>query len=199
MQEKQVSVGGTTFPLEPPFFVLATQNPLESEGTYALPDAQLDRFLMKLLVKFPSEEEVMAIVTRTTGRFEQPVDKVATGEELLAAGRALRQIPVAEPVLRHAVQLVLGTHPESPLATAQVKKYVRCGASPRAAQALTLVGKFFAVLDHRLHVSVEDVHRAALPCLRHRILRGFDAVADGVTADALVIDLLKRLPPPGRR
>jgi MoxR-like ATPase len=195
MQEKQITLGSTTYPLEHPFFVIATQNPLESEGTYPLPDAQLDRFLMKLMIPFPTQEEVMAIVTRTTGRFDQPVEKVAGPAEILSAGRALRQMPVAEPVLKHAVQLVFGSHPDSPIASPKVKKYVKYGASPRAAQSISLVGKFFATLDSRLNVAVEDLHRAALPCLRHRIVRNFDAIADGVTTDAIVADILANVDP----
>jgi MoxR-like ATPase len=191
MQERQISLGNTTYPLEAPFFVIATQNPLESEGTYPLPDAQLDRFLMKLLIRFPTEDEVMAVVARTTGKFEFDVEKVASAEDINAAGRALRQMPVADHVLRYAVQLVFATHPESPLATASVKRYIKVGASPRAAQSLALVGKFFAILDRRLNVSVEDVQRAALPCLRHRLARNFDAIADGVTTDAVIQDITR--------
>ena len=195
MQEKQITLGGTTYPLDPPFFVVATQNPLESEGTYALPDAQLDRFLMKLVIPFPTQTEVMAIVARTARQFDFVVNKVATAAQILAAGRTLRTLPVAEPMLAHAVALVFGTHPESPAASPKVKKYVRHGASPRAAQSLELVAKFFAILDGRLNVSVEDIHRAALPCLRHRIVRNFDAIADGVTADEIITHLLRSVSP----
>jgi len=194
MQEKQITLGGTTYPLDPPFFVVATQNPLESEGTYPLPDAQLDRFLMKLLIPFPTQTEVMAIVARTARQFDFAVNKVANAAQILSAAKTLRTLPVAEPMLQYAVSLVFATHPESPTAPPMVKKYVRHGASPRAAQSLELVAKFFAILDGRLNVAVEDIRRAALPCLRHRIVRNFDAIADGVSADEVIAHILKTLP-----
>ncbi len=194
MQEKQVSLGTTTYSLKQPFFVIATQNPLESEGTYPLPDAQLDRFLMKLHIPFPSEEEVLAIVARTTGKHEFPVQKVAGGDEILWAGRTLRNMPVADPVMQHAVRIVFATHPGSKVAPPSVKRYVKVGASPRAAQSIVLVAKFFAILDGRLNVALEDIHRAALPTLRHRMVRNFDAIADGVTTDALVHEIVKKVP-----
>jgi MoxR-like ATPase len=198
MQEKQITLGGTTYPLDPPFFVVATQNPLESEGTYPLPDAQLDRFLMKLVIPFPTQTEVMAIVARTARQFDFAVNKVATAAQILSAGRTLRTLPVAEPMLQYAVSLVFASHPESPTASPKVKRYVRHGASPRAAQSLELVAKFFAILDGRLNVAVEDIQRAALPCLRHRIVRNFDAIADGVSADEIISHMLKSLPPAPR-
>lgn len=194
MQERQITLGNETHPLEAPFFVVATQNPLESEGTYALPDAQLDRFLMKLVIPFPTEVEMMAIVARTARQYEFEVSKVATAAQLQAAGRAVRSLPVAEPMLQYAVSLVFATHPESSAAPAAVKKYLKHGASPRAAQALELTAKYFAILDGRVHVAFEDVRRAALPCLRHRIVRNFDAIADGVTADAVVKQVLEAVP-----
>jgi MoxR-like ATPase len=198
MQEKQITLGGTTYPLDPPFFVVATQNPLESEGTYPLPDAQLDRFLMKLVIPFPTQTEVMAIVARTARQFDFAVNKVATAAQIMAAGRTLRTLPVAEPMLEYAVSLVFATHPESPTASPKVKKYIRHGASPRAAQSLELVAKFFAILDGRLNVAAEDIQRAALPCLRHRIVRNFDAIADGVSADEIIGHMLKTLSPAAR-
>jgi MoxR-like ATPase len=196
MQERQITLGNETHPLEAPFFVVATQNPLESEGTYALPDAQLDRFLMKLLIPFPTEVEMMAIVARTARQYEFEVSKVATAAQLQAAGRAVRSLPVAEPMLQYAVALVFATHPESPAAPPAVKRYLKHGASPRAAQALELAAKYFAILDGRMNVAVEDVRRAALPCLRHRLARNFDAIADGVTADAIIAEVLKTVAPP---
>jgi MoxR-like ATPase len=193
MQEKQITLGGTTYPLEAPFFVVATQNPLESEGTYALPDAQLDRFLMKLIIPFPTAVEVMAIVARTTRQYDFSVKKIASAAQIQASGRTIRSLPVADPMLQYAVSLVFATHPESPTASALVKKYLKHGASPRAAQALELSAKYFAAMDGRLHVAMEDIRRAALPCLRHRIVRNFDAIADGVTADDIIGDILKTL------
>ena len=193
MQERQISLGSSTYPLEPPFFVVATQNPLESEGTYPLPDAQLDRFLMKVLIPFPSEEEVMAIVARTTGKFDYPVEPVAGAEELLSASRVVRQMPAAEMVTKYAVRLVFATHPAAETATDMVRRYSQVGASPRAAQSLMLVAKLFAILDGRMNVAIEDVDRAALPCLRHRIVRTFDAVADDVSTDQVIGDIQKHL------
>jgi MoxR-like ATPase len=196
MQEKQISLGTTTYALPPPYFVVATQNPLDNEGTYPLPEAQLDRFLMKLIIRFPSEQEVLDIVGRTTGLTEQPVQKVADADAILHAGRAIRQMPVADFVSRYAVQLVFATHPEAKSAPAAVRRYVKYGASPRAAQALVLVGKFFALLDGRLHVAVADVQKAAVPCLRHRIIRNFDAIADNATTDDVIMQILGELPLP---
>jgi MoxR-like ATPase len=199
MQEKQITLGNATYPLEPPFFVVATQNPLESEGTYPLPDAQLDSFLMKLMIPFPTQAEVMAIVARTSRQYDFTVNKVATGREILTASRALRQMPVADPMLEYAVSLVFATHPEAPNAPAKTKKYVKHGASPRAAQSLELVAKYFAILDGRLNVAYEDIERAALPCLRHRVVRNFDAIADGVTADDVITNIVKSIPKPGAK
>jgi len=193
MQERQISLGTDTYRLDPPFFVVATQNPIEHEGTYPLPEAQLDRFLMKLDIRFPSEEEVLDIVMRTTGVEEPSVERIATGDEILAAGRAIRQMPVADFVSRYAVRLVLATHPDQPSAPAAVRRYVRYGASPRAAQSIMLVARFFALLDGRFNVATEDVQRAAFPCLRHRILLNFDGIADEATGDTLVAQILQEV------
>ena len=196
MQEKQISLGTETYPLPRPFFVVATQNPIDNEGTYPLPEAQLDRFLMKLLIEFPSEEEVLAIVNMTAGGADAPVNQVAAPEALLNAGRTIREMPVAETVSRYAVRIVFSTHPEYQSAPACVKRYVRAGASPRAAQSLLAVAKFYAVLDGRMNVSAEDVRRAAFPCLRHRILLNFDAIADEATTDTLIRQMLLELSSP---
>ena len=193
MQERQVSLGDATYTLEPPFFVVATQNPLDNEGTYPLPEAQLDRFLMKLHIRFPTEREMLDIALRTTGNHESPVRKVADAEAIVAAGRAIRQMPVADVVAQHAVRLVMATHPNIAGALPPVKRYVKFGASPRAAQALLHVGKYFALLDGRLNVAVEDLDRAAYPCLRHRLIRSFDAVADDVQADEIVSEIQRGL------
>ena len=196
MQEKQISLGTETYALPRPFFVVATQNPIDNEGTYPLPEAQLDRFLMKLLIRFPSEDDVLAIVNMTSGGTDADVERVATAEELLAAGRTIRQMPVAETVSRYAVRLVFSTHPEYDDAPACVRRYVRAGASPRAAQSLLAVAKFFAVLDGRMNASADDVRRAAYPCLRHRVLLNFDAIADEATTDTLIRQLLMELETP---
>ena len=190
MQERQVSLGTTTHRLPSPFFVVATQNPIDNEGTYPLPEAQLDRFLAKVLVRFPTEDEVMDIVARTSTGDEAKVQKVADAEALVAAGETLRKLPVADHVARHAVRLVFATHPTHASAPACVKRFVKAGASPRAAQSLLGLARFHAVMDGRLHVATEDVDRAAYPCLRHRVLLNFDALAEGVSPDALLRQLL---------
>ena len=196
MQEQQISLGTETYQLPRPFFVVATQNPIDNEGTYPLPEAQLDRFLMKLLIEFPSEDDVLAIVTRTAEGVDAAVESVATPDDLIAAGKTLRQMPVAETVSRYAVRLVFSTHPEYETAPPCVRRYVRAGASPRAAQSLLAVAKFYAVLDGRMNVSTHDVQRAAYPCLRHRILLNFDAIADEATTDSLIRQLLIDLKQP---
>ncbi|MGE0784198.1 MAG: AAA family ATPase [Sandaracinaceae bacterium] len=196
MQERQISLGTETYKLPQPFFVVATQNPIDNEGTYPLPEAQLDRFLMKLHIEFPTEDDVYAIVGRTAEGTDAPVKSVASAESLLAAGRTLRQMPVAETVGRYAVRLVMSTHPEHTASPPYVKRYVRAGASPRAAQSLLAVAKFFAVLDGRMNVSADDVRRAAFPCLRHRILLNFDALADEATTDTLIRQLTADLGAP---
>jgi len=196
MQEKQISLGTETYPLPRPFFVVATQNPIDNEGTYPLPEAQLDRFLMKLLIEFPSEDDVLAIVNMTAEGTDADVSSVATSEELIAAGKTIRQMPVAETVSRYAVRLVFATHPEHESAPACVRRYVRAGASPRAAQSLLAVAKFFAVLDGRMNASADDVRRAAYPCLRHRILLNFDAIADEATTDTLIRQMMIEIDQP---
>ncbi|MFK7989726.1 MAG: AAA family ATPase [Sandaracinaceae bacterium] len=196
MQEKQISLGTETYQLPRPFFVVATQNPIDNEGTYPLPEAQLDRFLMKLLIQFPSEEDVYNIVNMTAGGTDAEVGQVATAEDLIKAGKTIRQMPVAETVSRFAVRLVFSTHPSFEGAPAAVRRYVRAGASPRAAQSLLAVAKFFAVLDGRMNVSTDDVKRAAYPCLRHRILLNFDAIADEATTDTLIRQMLIELKAP---
>ena len=196
MQEQQITLGTDTYKLPRPFFVVATQNPIDNEGTYPLPEAQLDRFLMKLLIQFPSEEDVLSIVDRTAEGVDAAVESVATAEELISAGKTLRQMPVAETVSRFAVRLVFSTHPEHQHAPACVRRYVRAGASPRAAQSLLAVAKFFAVVDGRMNVSADDVKRAAYPCLRHRILLNFDAIADEATTDTLIRQMLIELDSP---
>jgi len=196
MQERQVSLGNDTYKLDTPYFVVATQNPIDQEGTYPLPEAQLDRFLMKLLIRFPTEEEVLDIVARTTGADESEVDVVATGEDIINAGKVIRQMPVADFIARYAVSLVFASHPESPKAPAAVRRYVKCGASPRAAQSVILVAKFFALLDGRMNVAVEDIQRAAFPCLRHRMIINFDGIADDATSDTLLEQILHEIPRP---
>jgi len=192
MQEKSVSVGRRTFKLDQPFFVLATQNPLEMEGTYPLPEAQLDRFLLKLRVLYPSEDSLHEILDRTTRNEIPEVERVVDGAQLLEMRRTVRDVPIAKPVQSYAIRLVLATHPNSAHATAIVNKYVRYGASPRAAQALVVGGKIRALLNNRLHVSAEDVRALALPALRHRVLLNFEGEAEQIDTDRIVADVIER-------
>lgn len=193
MQEHQVTVGGKQHRLEEPFQVLATQNPLEMEGTYPLPEAQLDRFLFKLKVVYPSAKELHTILDRTTAGMDAPLQPV-TGDagEILRWRKFVREVPLAPEVQDRAVQIILATHPENELATPMAKRFVRYGASPRGAQALILSGKVFALLDGRFHLSVADIEKAALPALRHRILLNFEGEAEGVTTDAVLEEILTR-------
>jgi MoxR-like ATPase len=196
MQERAVTVAGETRPLPRPFFVMATQNPIEMEGTYPLPEAQLDRFLLKALVPFPSSDDLVAVVERTTGDVSPTVESVADGPVLAAMIDLTRQVPVASHVVQHAVDLVVASHPEEPKAPEMVRRYVRFGASPRAAQSLVLAAKASALLDSRPNVSIEDVRAMAHPALRHRLVLGYEAVADGVSPDHVVDAVLTGVPEP---
>ncbi|GJQ28692.1 MAG: ATPase AAA [Phycisphaerae bacterium] len=194
MQERSVTVGGVTRPLPEPFLVLATQNPIEQEGTYPLPEAQLDRFFFKVLVGTPARADLHEILERTTGDQSAGVEPVLDAGRVLAHGRLLRRVPVAPHVRDYAVRLVLGTHPGEAFASTMATKYVRLGASPRAAQALILAGKCRAVLDGRFAVSIDDLREAALPALRHRIIMNFESHAEGISPDAVVRNLVETLP-----
>jgi len=196
MQERSVTVAGETRLLPRPFLVMATQNPLEMEGTYPLPEAQLDRFLLKALVPFPSAEDLVAVVERTTGGVTEQVHPVADAPTLSAMVELTRQVPVASHVLRHAIDLVVASHPDQESAPAQVQRYVRFGSSPRGAQAITLAAKAMALLDGRPNASIDDVRAAAPAALRHRLVLGYEAAADGVAADDLVGALLEAVPAP---
>jgi MoxR-like ATPase len=193
MQDVSVTVGKTTFALEQPFLVLATQNPIEMEGTYPLPEAQLDRFFFKLRVAYPSEAAMHAILDRTTSTEAATVTRVLDAAEILDMRRIARAVPIAQPVQAYAVRLTLGTHPGSPYATPMVTRYVRYGASPRAAQALVLAAKIHALRGGRAFVSVDDLRAMALPALRHRVLLNFDGEAGQVDPDAIVEELLATL------
>jgi MoxR-like ATPase len=190
MQERSVTVAGTTHRLPEPFFVMATQNPLEMEGTYPLPEAQLDRFFCKLLVPFPTTAELETILDRTTESQTPQVSACLDTERLQAMSRLARQIPIAADIRRYGIELVLATHPDQAKATEQVRRYVRYGSSPRGAQALILAAKILAILDGRYHVSREDLREAALPVLRHRIILNFEGQADQVQPDAILTDIL---------
>jgi MoxR-like ATPase len=190
MQDVSVSVGKTTYPLEQPFLVMATQNPIEMEGTYPLPEAQLDRFFFKLKVGYPGEEALHEILERTTRDVEAQITRVVDGPEILEMRRVARSVAIARPVQAYAIRLTLASHPGSPYATPLVNKYVRYGASPRAAQALVLAGKIHALNRGQAFVSVDDIRAFALPALRHRILLNFEGEADEVNTDAIVGELL---------
>jgi MoxR-like ATPase len=194
MQDVSVSVGRTTYPLEQPFLVLATQNPLEMEGTYPLPEAQLDRFFFKLKVEYPTEEAMHGILDRTTREANLKVERVVDGAAILEMRHVIRSVPIARPVQAYAIRLTLGSHPTSPYSTALVRRYVRYGASPRAAQALVLAGKIQALDRGHAFVSVDDIRSVALPALRHRILVNFEGEADEVNTDAIVRELLAEVP-----
>jgi MoxR-like ATPase len=192
MQERQVTAGDKTRPLPHPFFVMATQNPIELEGTYPLPEAQLDRFFFKLVVPFPSADELAEIARRTTGTEEPDLRPVAGGDDLEAMSRLAREVPVAGHVMDRAVALVLGTHPDRDGAPDEVRRYVRWGASPRALQTLVLAGRIRALLAGRFNVAFEDLHAVALAALRHRIFLNFEADAAGVGADEIVNAVLAK-------
>jgi MoxR-like ATPase len=194
MQEQSVSVGKTTYQLEQPFLVLATQNPLEMEGTYPLPEAQLDRFFFKLKVTYPPEQAMHQILERTTASETTAVERVMDGPEILEMRHVVRSVPIAKPVQGYAIRLTLGSHPESPYASPLVKRYVRYGASPRAAQALVLAGKIHAITRGNAFVSVDDIRAVAMPALRHRLLLNFEGEAEQVNADTIVDELLSAVP-----
>jgi MoxR-like ATPase len=196
MAERRVSVGGVTRPLPEPFFVMATQNPIEMEGTYPLPEAQLDRFLAKVLVPSPSADELVEILTRTTGTAGVTVEQVVTTDELLTAIALVREVPIASHVLRHVADLVEATHRARASAPEPVKRYVAHGASPRGAQSLVLSAKARALFDGRLQVAAEDVRAAAPSCLRHRLVLSYEAMVAGVTPDDVVAAVLDRVPLP---
>jgi MoxR-like ATPase len=190
MQERTVTVGTQTRPLPSPFFVLATQNPIELEGTYPLPEAQLDRFFFKALVPFPGEEDLLEIARRTTGESTPQLKPVADAETVLAAQRVAREVPIAEHVLRYAARLIGATHPDR-TDIESVRRYVRWGASPRGLQTMVLAGKVRALLEGRFNVAFDDLSAVAAPALRHRIFLQFEAEADGITADRLISDILE--------
>jgi MoxR-like ATPase len=193
MQEKTVSVLGRTYATAAPFFVLATQNPIEMEGTYPLPEAQLDRFMFKLNVLFPNTAELTEIIEATTGEINKKASKVTTGPTLLAMNQFARQVPAASHVTRAAAALIAATHPSGEGAPEIVRKYVRYGASPRGAQSLLLGGRVLALLKGRYNVAIEDLKELAPAALRHRMQVNFEGQAEGITTDAVVADVVKSL------
>jgi MoxR-like ATPase len=196
MQEHNVTVGGVTYPLPEPFFVLATQNPLEMEGTYPLPEAQLDRFFFKLLVKFPTFENMEMILDRTTESKKSKAEAIFDGERILALSALVREILIAPEVRRYAIAVVMATHPENELASPITKKYVRYGSSPRGAQAIILAAKLKAILDGRYNVAREDIRYVAPMALRHRLILNFEGQADGIPTDEVIAGILQSVTEP---
>jgi MoxR-like ATPase len=191
MQEKTVTVANRSYRVEPPFFVLATQNPIDMEGTYPLPEAQLDRFFFKLQVGFPKEDELMQILNRTTGGEQMRMAKIANGAMIKAMGDLAREIPIASHVSNYVARLVLATHPENSQAPAITKQYVRFGSSPRGAQALILAAKIVALMDGRFNVAFEDIRAVTHPAFRHRLILNFEGEAEGITTDQVIDEILK--------
>jgi MoxR-like ATPase len=196
MQEHQVTVARQRYPLDEPFFVLATQNPLEMEGTYPLPEAQLDRFIFKVMVPFPSESDLVAIVDRTTGSETPIAGRVTTAAEIIEMQRLARSVPIAPHVTSYAVSILAATHPDQPRAPELVRQYVRYGGSPRGAQALVGTAKIGALMDGRFNVSVDDIRAVALPSLRHRVILNFEGEAEGITPEAVIRSILDAVQPP---
>jgi MoxR-like ATPase len=193
MQEGTVTVAGIRYELKKPFFVLATQNPIEQEGTYPLPEAQLDRFLFKLVVGYSGREELNTIIDRTTRGVTVVPDKVMDGQEILHWQQLVRQVVLAKHVQDYIARLILATHPDGPLAPPVTNQYIRWGASPRGAQTIALASKVRALLDGRYNVSFEDIRRVLLPSLRHRVLLNFEAQAEGIEVDRVLLDILEKV------
>jgi MoxR-like ATPase len=194
MQEHQVTAGGELRPLEEPFFVMATQNPIDQEGTYPLPEAQLDRFFFKILVGYPSAEELSEVLTRTTAGTRATVQKVVAREALIELMNLVREVPIASHVKDYAVRLVLGTHPKTDTAAPICSQYLRFGSSPRGGQTLILAAKVRAMIDGRFNVSFDDIEAVAFAALRHRLILNFEAEAEGITTDHVIAQVLRDVP-----
>ncbi len=194
MQERQVTAGGAVRKLAEPFFVLATQNPIDQEGTYPLPEAQLDRFFFKLLVGYPTAGDLMEVLNRTTEGYKAQVGKIIDGATLMEMQGLVRQVPVATHVKDYAVRLILATHPKSETAAAVTNQYLRFGSSPRGAQTLLLAAKVKALTQGRFNVSFDDITAMIHPTLRHRLILNFEAEAEGITTDHIITQILKEVP-----
>ncbi len=194
MQEGCVTVGGHRYELDKPFFVLATQNPIEQEGTYPLPEAQLDRFMFKLVVGYSSADDLGTIIDRTTKGTKVEAEKVMEGSEIMKWQQVIREVILAKHVQDYIVRLTLATHPEGPLSLPITNQYLRWGSSPRGAQTLALTAKVRALLDGRYNVSYEDVRRVYLPAMRHRVILNFEAQAEGLDTDHVLLELLEKVP-----
>ncbi len=195
MQEHSVTSGGVRYALKEPFFVMATQNPIEQEGTYPLPEAQLDRFFFKLIVGYSDRNELKTILDRTTTGFTPDIRPVMTGEQIIAAQELVKRVVIAPHVQDYVIRIVLATHPNGAYATPTVNKYVRWGSSPRGAQALTLAAKIYAMLDGRYNVAFDDVKKGAFGGLRHRLLLNFEGEAEGLSTDFVLNDILGTVQP----
>lgn len=194
MQEGTVTIGRKTHAMKQPFFVMATQNPIEMEGTYPLPEAQIDRFLLKMQVNLPAKDELKQILTRTTDADSPEATMVIDAEKVEAYRVFIRELLTADNIKDYAVRLVMATHSDSKYAPGVVKKYVRYGSSPRGAQALTIAGKVYAAMDGRLQVAFEDIKRAVYPALRHRILLNFEGEAEGISTEKIIDAIIKQIP-----
>jgi MoxR-like ATPase len=194
MQEKQVTAGGEVRKLEEPFFVMATQNPLEQEGTYPLPEAQLDRFFYKLIVQYSGRAELKEILDRTTTNHKADVKPVIDGERIIAHQNLIKRVVIAQHVQDYAIRCVLATHPQGMFAIPMVNQFLRVGASPRAAQAITLASKVRALLDNRFHVSFKDIKEVAIPAMRHRVILNFEGEAEGITTDMVLEKVIAETP-----
>ncbi len=193
MQEKRVTVSRNTYALEAPFFVLATQNPLEMEGTYPLPEAQLDRFIFQIFVDFPTHDELVEIASRTTGAEETRPATVTDGVTILGMQRLARQVPIATHLTSYAVKLIEATHPEHPSAPDTVKRFVRYGASPRGLQAIIIAAKNIALIDNRHNVDYDDLRTALFPAIRHRLILNFEGQAEGIGPDDILQEVVQRV------
>ncbi len=198
MQEQNVTVAGQSYALVPPFIVLATQNPIEMEGTYPLPEAQLDRFFFKLKVEYPAHDDLLSIVDRTTSGVLPVLERILAAPEIVEFQDLIRAVPASRPVMDYAVRLVYATHPDRDDSIDEVKRFVRYGSSPRGAQSLILAAKVYALLDGRFTVSFDDIRRAALPSLRHRLILSFQGEAEGVDPDSIVERVIENIPEAGR-
>ena len=196
MQEHRVTIQGRTYQLEEPFYVFATQNPIELEGTYPLPEAQLDRFMFHIVIDHPPEDEEFEVVRTTTAILDPKFERPVNGADLIAFQRLVRRVPVAEPVMRYALSLVRASRPKSPTAPDQIKKWAAFGASVRAAQYLVLGAKARAITSGRYHVNFEDIRALAHSVMRHRVLTNFHAQSEGITSDTLIDRLLEAVPVP---
>jgi len=194
MQEQSVTAGGEMRRLDKPFFVLGTQNPIDQEGTYPLPEAQVDRFFFKLIVTYPQEPELMEVLRRTTQDGAASLDKILDGATIMSMQLLVRQIVVATHVMNYAARLVMASHPGSPHATELTNRYLRFGSSPRGAQTLILASKVMALVDGRYNISYDDIRKAAYPALRHRLLINFEGEAEGIRSEKLIEDILAKTP-----